>query len=797
MKALAQNPIMEWINHYISRRNPLPATVLLSDKQDEKPISDNLYDKIPDSFKKGSSGASSDTPEEEEEKKKSESESEGEESNGREEKSGDQGPKVEIRIDDDHGREIPRINPGGGTFPSIFMIIIICSLLYFLFSGSGKPRITNISWNGFNDMLISSGSGKVLQVNMSGNKIEAELKDPPSIKALPAVMPQGNEFFPLLLKKMNPRLSPEERKEVLNEPVEKTWGSKNFVNPKTGKFESYEIIYLGGKKPRRTGVYITNQIACEIPMTAFADADLDKKIRNNVESFTSTTPTDRTGMIMMIISIGFTVLLIWLIFRMRRTGDQQGNYLSNFGNSPARRYDSNTGKPITFDDVAGLDNVKEELVEIVDFLKNPEKYERMGAQVPKGTLLFGPPGTGKTLLGRAVAGEAGVPFFSINGSEFIQMYVGVGASRVRDMFNTAKQSAPSILFIDEIDAVGRQRGTGVGGGHDEREQTLNQILSEMDGFTPTESVMVMAATNRPDVLDQALMRPGRFDRHITVDRPSLKGRVQIFKIYIAKIPAAKDVDVDKLAKSTVGFTGADIRNLVNEATLWATRHDKDQVDMADFEFAHEKVVMGLKREEAISEKDKKKTAYHEAGHTILGWFSPINSHVHKVTIIPRGQSLGATYFLPDEEQVNINESQVRAMLVRYLGGRAAERLVFQETSAGAENDLKQATQLARRMVIHWGMSPRLGPIAFRTAESHPFLGREISEDREYSESTAKIVDEEIFRILREADAEADRILNEKRDLLEKLTEALVDEEELDQARITEILGPSPFPAQTE
>lgn len=785
MKVPVKNPFIEFIKNYFFKKRSVPATILLSDKQDdEKPISDHLYDRIPNSFKENESKEAESNPTPISDQKPSNEPEESEDAK--------KGPKVEIRIDDDHGREIPKIKPGGGPFPSVFMIIIICALFYFFFLGSEKPKITNISWKGFNLLLRSDN---VRQVNLKGNQIYSELDTPASIQSLPKIMPQGENFFPFLLKKMNSRLSPEEREKILKDPLEKTWSTQQHINPKTGKFEYYEILYLKGKKPRRTGVYITNQIACEIPMTAFADADLDKEIQKYVESFTSSTPTDRTGMIMMFISIGFTVLLIWLIFRMRRVGDQQGNFLSNFGNSPARRYEPNAGQPITFEDVAGLDNVKEELVEIVDFLKNPAKYERMGAQVPKGTLLFGPPGTGKTLLGRAVAGEAGVPFFSINGSEFIQMYVGVGASRVRDMFNTAKQNAPAILFIDEIDAVGRQRGTGVGGGHDEREQTLNQILSEMDGFTPTESVMVMAATNRPDVLDQALMRPGRFDRHITVDRPTLKGRIQIFKVYLAKIPASDDVDLDKLAKSTVGFTGADIRNLVNEATLWATRHNKDRVEMTDFEFAHEKVVMGLKREEAISEKDKKKTAYHEAGHTILGWFSPINSHVHKVTIIPRGQSLGATYFLPDEEQVNINESQVRAMLIRYLGGRAAERIVFQETSAGAENDLKQATQLARRMVIHWGMSPRLGPIAFRTAESHPFLGREISEDREYSESTAKIIDEEIFRILREADSEADRILNEKRDLLDKLTDALVEEEELDQARITEILGPSPFPDQ--
>ncbi|MDO4587898.1 MAG: ATP-dependent zinc metalloprotease FtsH [Planctomycetia bacterium] len=576
---------------------------------------------------------------------------------------------------------------------------------------------------------------------------------------------------------------------MLQHPAE-YWSAAPLINAPKNETEQdgYELVFNATGK--RTGKLIYKRFHCEVPVFAFEDQKLDEKIQKHVNSYTSTTPSDNSG-IFMLISILISVIIFVAIFRMmRRTNEQMmGGGFGAFNRSPAKRYDP-SNQPITFADVAGLDNVKSELVEIVDFLKNPAKYERMGARVPKGTLLFGPPGTGKTLLGRAVAGEAGVPFFSINGSEFIQMFVGVGASRVRDLFNAAKENAPAILFIDEIDAVGRLRGTGVGGGHDEREQTLNQILSEMDGFSQNESVMVMAATNRPDVLDPALMRPGRFDRHITVDRPSLKGRIDIFNVYLNKIPKADDVNVEKLAKSTVGFTGADIRNLVNEATLWATRNNKNLVYMEDFEFAHEKVVMGLKREEVISEEDKRKTAYHEAGHTILGWFSEINSKVFKVTIIPRGRSLGATYFFPDEDQVNINQKQIEGMLIRFLGGRAAEKIVYQETSAGAENDLKEATQLARRMVIHWGMSEKLGPIAFRAAEASPFLGREMSEFREYSEATAQLIDEEIVRIMRQADEKANAMLTEKRDLLEKLTDVLVDEEELDQTRIAEILGPA-------
>ncbi|MCF0234123.1 MAG: ATP-dependent zinc metalloprotease FtsH, partial [Thermoguttaceae bacterium] len=426
------------------------------------------------------------------------------------------------------------------------------------------------------------------------------------------------------------------------------------------------------------------------------------------------------------------------------------------------------------------------------FLKNPEKYERMGARVPKGTLLFGPPGTGKTLLARAVAGEADVPFFSINGSEFIQMFVGVGASRVRDIFNTAKENAPSILFIDEIDAVGRQRGAGVGGGQDEREQTLNQILSEMDGFTQADSVMVLASTNRPDVLDPALMRPGRFDRHITVGRPSKKGRVEIFNVYLKKIPVAPDVDVEALAKKTVGFTGADIRNLVNEATLWATRNDKEEVNAADFDFAFEKIELGLKRDEIITPKEKRKTAYHEAGHALVGWFNPVGSSVHKITIVPRGRALGATWFLPEDDKANYNESEIRATLARFLAGRAAEKLVYNETSAGAENDLQRGTELARNMIVRWGMNDRVGPVGFPDSETHPFLGREMTTgERAYSEETARIIDEEIVKTMREADETARNLIIEKRDLFEKLTDALVAEEELDYAQIEAILGPSP------
>jgi cell division protease FtsH len=479
------------------------------------------------------------------------------------------------------------------------------------------------------------------------------------------------------------------------------------------------------------------------------------------------------------------VFILWTIRRMR----DEGGILGSFIKSPAKRYEKQKVRA-TFDDVADLENAKRELMEIVEFLKNPQRFQRLGAQIPKGVLLMGPPGTGKTLLGRAVAGEAGVPFFSISGSEFIQMFVGVGASRVRDMFKTAKENAPCILFVDEIDAVGRARGTGLGGGHDEREQTLNQILSEMDGFQPNESVIVLAATNRPDVLDSALLRPGRFDRHITVDRPSRQGRLGILKVHARNVRLAPDVDLDSLARGTVGLTGADLRNLVNEAALLATREGKDQVEMIDFEQARDRILMGPKREEILTEKEKRMTAYHEAGHALLAWIIPEADPIHKVTIIPRGRSLGATHQLPEEDRHNYSQAYLIARLTVIMGGRAAEKLVFDEVSSGAENDLKEATRLARYMVTHWGMSERIGPVAFRAGEEHMFLGKEIQEPRDFSEHTARIIDEEVSRILHQADENARSLLADSRSNLDRLAEALVKREVLTPPEIEEILSGS-------
>ncbi|WP_231756686.1 ATP-dependent zinc metalloprotease FtsH [Lignipirellula cremea] len=494
-------------------------------------------------------------------------------------------------------------------------------------------------------------------------------------------------------------------------------------------------------------------------------------------------------MVMFLLPLGF-VFFMWLSTRRARNEMMGGGgFLSGFSKSPAKRYEA-TKQRITFADVAGLEGVKADLMEIVDFLKSPEKFRRLGGRIPKGVLLNGPPGTGKTLLARAVAGEAEVPYFSVSGSEFIQMFVGVGASRVRDLFKNAKESAPAIIFIDEIDAVGRQRGAGLGGGHDEREQTLNQILSEMDGFTPNDSVIVLGATNRPDVLDPALLRPGRFDRHITVGRPTLKGRKEIFQVHVRDVPLADDVDLDIIAAAAVGLTGADIRNIVNEAALWAARNDKSVVSMADFNYARDKVLMGAKRDEVLSGEEKESTAYHEAGHALLAWLLPGAHRVHKVTVIPRGRSLGATHWLPSEDRLSMSEPQLRDHLVTMLGGRAAEKLIYNQATNGAENDLERATGLARRMVTNWGMTERLGPVSYKMSDEDPFLGREMHQQRQFSEHTMELIDEEVARILHETDERAMQMLVENRGKLKQIADALVEHEELDEKQLTALIGPS-------
>jgi cell division protease FtsH len=460
-----------------------------------------------------------------------------------------------------------------------------------------------------------------------------------------------------------------------------------------------------------------------------------------------------------------------------------------FGRMKARRYSSDQPKA-TFSDVAGADEAKLELQEEVDFLRNPKKYRDLGARIPRGVLLVGPPGTGKTLLARAVAGEAGVPFFSINASEFVEMFVGVGASRVRDLFRQAKEAAPAIIFIDELDAVGRRRGAGVGGGSDEREQTLNQLLGELDGFDPRLDVIILAATNRPDVLDPALLRPGRFDRQVAIALPDRKGREGILRIHARKLHLADDVDLLLLAKMTIGLNGADLANLCNEAALVAARHDLSSVTMANFEEAHDKIRLGVAHPQLVDPKERRVVAYHEAGHAVVAWFTPAADPVQKVTIVPHGQALGITEQVPGEERHNFNHTYLKARLAVMLGGRTAEEIAIGDFTTGAENDLVEATRLARRMVTRWGMA-RLGPVAFRADEQQPFLGYELSQGRDYSEATAAEIDAEVRRLVKEAHEDVRRRLTVARASLESLVEALLREETIELDELNRILGPRP------
>ncbi len=467
-----------------------------------------------------------------------------------------------------------------------------------------------------------------------------------------------------------------------------------------------------------------------------------------------------------------------------------GGLFGGFGRSKAKLYDR-SGSDVTFRDVAGLKHPKQELQEVVAFLKDPSKFIKLGGKLPRGILLAGPPGTGKTLMARAAAGEANVPFYSISGSEFIEMFVGVGASRVRDMFKRAKKEAPVIIFIDEIDSIGRVRGTGLGGGHDEREQTLNQILAEMDGFSPHESVIVLAATNRPDVLDPALVRPGRFDRRIILELPDRPSREKILRIHTRDMPAADDVDFDDLAGATVGLSGADLENLANEAAIIAARKDKTTVAAEDFDAAADKIRMGLRREDYISDREKEVIAVHESGHALTARLLPGADPLKKVTIIPHGQALGLTEQIPEEDRHNLNRSYLLNRIAILLGGRTAERLVFDDVSSGAGNDLKQSTQLARRMICQWGMSERLGPVTFPQGDTHPFLGKEIAEPKNYSEKTARIIDEEVQDMTRKMEGRARDILESRRDALDALSRELIRNETLDLDDIDRIIDAHP------
>ncbi len=481
------------------------------------------------------------------------------------------------------------------------------------------------------------------------------------------------------------------------------------------------------------------------------------------------------------------LLIVGIWFMLMQQSRGGGGRVMNFGKSRARRYDEDNIK-ITFKDVAGADEAKQELEEVVEFLKHPKKYNDLGAKIPKGVLLYGPPGTGKTLLAKAVAGEAGVPFFSISGSDFVEMFVGVGASRVRDLFEQAKKSAPCIVFIDEIDAVGRQRGAGLGGGHDEREQTLNQLLVEMDGFGANEGIIMIAATNRPDILDPALLRPGRFDRQIVVDRPDIKGRQEILKVHVKGKPISPEVELGVIARRTPGFTGADLSNLVNEAALMAARKNKNKIDMPEMEEAAERVIMGPeRRSRVISDKEKRLTAYHEGGHTLVGMLLDNTDPVHKVTIIPRGRAGGYTLSLPKEDRYYATRSEMLDELKVLLGGRVAEALVLKEISSGASNDLQRATSLARQMICEYGMSPELGPMTFGHRQDQVFLGRDIGRDKDYSEEVAAKIDKEIRKFIDEAYQKTESLLNENMDKLHLIADALIERETLEGEEIDQLM----------
>ena len=524
---------------------------------------------------------------------------------------------------------------------------------------------------------------------------------------------------------------------------------------------------------------------------------VDDLLKNNVE--VKALPPEQPSLLMQILISWFPMLLfigVWIFFIRQMQGGGGGRGAMSFGKSKARLLEEDQVK-VTFADVAGCDEAKEDVTEMVDFLKDPSKFQKLGGKIPRGALMVGPPGTGKTLLARAIAGEAKVPFFTISGSDFVEMFVGVGASRVRDMFEQAKKHAPCIIFIDEIDAVGRHRGAGLGGGHDEREQTLNQLLVEMDGFEGNEGVIVIAATNRPDVLDPALLRPGRFDRQIVVGLPDVRGREQILKVHIKRVPCAENVEIKYLARGTPGFSGADLANLINEAALFAARKNKREVFMEDFEKAKDKILMGAERTSMVmSEDEKKMTAFHEAGHAIVGRLVPEHDPVYKVSIMPRGRALGITMFLPERDAYSASKQKLESQISSLFGGRLAEKIIYgkDKVTTGASNDIERATALARNMVTRWGLSERLGPLAYSEEEGEVFLGRSVTKHKSVSEETAHVIDEEIRSVIDRNYERADRLLQENLDKLHIMADALMKYETIDRLQIDDIMeGRQPRP----
>lgn len=521
---------------------------------------------------------------------------------------------------------------------------------------------------------------------------------------------------------------------------------------------------------------------------------VDDLLTNGVEIKTS--PPEQQSLLMQIFISWFPMLLligVWVFFMRQMQGGGGGRGAMSFGKSKARMLEEDQVK-VTFADVAGVEEAKEEVEEMVDFLRDPAKYQKLGGKIPRGALMVGPPGTGKTLLARAIAGEAKVPFFTISGSDFVEMFVGVGASRVRDMFEQAKKHAPCIIFIDELDAVGRQRGAGLGGGHDEREQTLNQLLVEMDGFEGHEGIIIIAATNRPDVLDKALLRPGRFDRQVTVGLPDIKGREQILDVHLKNVPAADDVKIKYIAQGTPGFSGADLANLINEAALLAARTNQRLVTMAHLEKAKDKLIMGAERRSLVmSVEEKKLTAYHEAGHAIVGRLVPSHDPVYKVSIMPRGRALGVTMFLPERDQYSASKKKLDSQISSLYGGRVAEEMIFgvEEVTTGAQNDIERATELARNMVTRWGLSDRLGPLAYAEEEGEVFLGRSVTQHKSVSEETAHTIDKEIRSVIDRNYVRSEKILKENEDILHAMSDALMTYETIDKYQIDDLMARKP------
>ncbi|WP_024333142.1 ATP-dependent zinc metalloprotease FtsH [Desulfotignum balticum] len=536
-------------------------------------------------------------------------------------------------------------------------------------------------------------------------------------------------------------------------------------------------------------LYFTDASGARFKSFAPNDAELIPLLRSNGVDIKAKPPAESSWLMSIVVSwLPMIVLIgVWIFFMRQMQGGAGGGKAMSFGKSRARLMDDKKEK-VTFENVQGINEAKEELTEVVDFLKNPDKYTRLGGRIPKGVLLVGNPGTGKTLLSRAVAGEAGVPFYTISGSDFVEMFVGVGASRVRDLFAQGKKNAPCIIFIDEIDAVGRQRGAGMGGGHDEREQTLNQLLVEMDGFESNEGVILMAATNRADVLDPALLRPGRFDRQVVVDMPDIKGREGILRVHMKKTPLDRDVDPVILARGTPGFSGADLENLVNEAALLAAKRDHDKLAMKDFEDAKDKVYMGLERKsKVIKEEEKKTTAYHEGGHALVARFLPNTDAVNKITIIPRGRAAGVTWFLPEEGDFKYKDQLENELSIAF-GGRVAEALIFNRISTGAANDIKQATKLANRMIRNFGMSDKLAPLSYEDHDDNIFIGREMTQAKGYSEATAQQIDAEVAQLVDQAYQKAQKILEENIDILHRLTDLLIEKETVLGAELDDLIA---------